>query len=91
MTEIFINEHTEQGKALPGLIKTFPEKIVTVIDEEDLSNCVTSEEFGELLINDLKKRYEENLSDCITLEEFGEKLRTEVKKRLETKKNVLNI
>ena len=67
---------------LPDLIKTLPKKSVTIIDEEDLSDCITAEEFSELLLTDLKKRYEEDLSDCITLEEFGKKLRAEVKKRL---------
>ncbi|MFM2226537.1 MAG: hypothetical protein RJA07_2739 [Bacteroidota bacterium] len=58
MTQVHINEHTAQGQAFIELVKTFPKKVATIIkEEEDLSDCISLEEFGNKLKAEVKKRY----------------------------------
>ena len=57
MTQVFINEETVQGKRLLSLIKTMPKKVVTLNEEEDLSDCISSSEFEKMLLADLKSKY----------------------------------
>lgn len=59
MTQVAINEDTIQGKSLLSLIKTMPKKVVTflTVDEENIDDCISSEEFEKKLISSLKKKY----------------------------------
>lgn len=48
-----------QGQAILSLGKTFPKKIASIVaNEDDLSDCISAEEFGKLLMADLKKKYD---------------------------------
>jgi len=59
MTQVIINEATQQGQAILSLVKTFPKKVATIVDEdEDLSDCISIEKFGEKLKLEVKKRFE---------------------------------
>jgi hypothetical protein len=59
MTQVIINENTVQGQAILSLVKTFPKKIASiVVDEDDLSDCISVEEFGKRLKAEVKKKYE---------------------------------
>lgn len=59
MTKVIINENTLQGQAILSLVKTLPKKTASIIDDDDdLSDCISAEEFGKLLITDLKKKYD---------------------------------
>ena len=59
MTQVIINENTLQGQAILSLVKTFPKKIASiVVDEDDLSDCISVEEFGKRLKAEVKKKYE---------------------------------
>ena len=57
MTQVNINELTEQGQAILKLVKTFPKKIASIVDEkDDLSDCISLEQFGKKLKEEVKKR-----------------------------------
>lgn len=59
MTQVIINENTVQGQAILSLVKTFPKKIASiVVDEDELSDCISVEEFGIRLKAEVKKKYE---------------------------------
>jgi hypothetical protein len=59
MTQVIINENTVQGQAILSLVKTLPKKIASiVVDEDDLSDCISIDEFGKRLKAEVKKRYE---------------------------------
>jgi len=59
MTQVIINENTVQGQAILSLVKTFPKKIASIVlDEDDLSDCISVEEFGKRLKAEVKKKYE---------------------------------
>ena len=59
MTQVIINENTVQGQAILSLVKTLPKKIASsAVDEDDLSDCISVEEFGKRLKAEVKKRYE---------------------------------
>ena len=62
MTQVYINEQTPQGKGLLSLIKTMPKKVVTMSDDEDLSDCISLEEFGKKLKAEVRKRYAQKKS-----------------------------
>jgi hypothetical protein len=48
MTQVIINENTVQGQAILSLVKTLPKKIASiVVDEDDLSDCISIDEFGK--------------------------------------------
>jgi hypothetical protein len=57
MTQIFVNENTQQGQAILSLVKTFPKKIATIMDDNeiDLSDCISLEEFGKKLKQEVRK------------------------------------
>ncbi len=57
MTQVNINENTEQGQAILSLVKTFPKTIASIVDEDDLSDSISLEQFGKKLKEEVKKRY----------------------------------
>ena len=57
MTQVNINEHTEQGQAILSLVKTLPKKVASIVDEDDLSDVVSLNQFGKKLKEEVKKRY----------------------------------
>ncbi len=57
MTQVVINEHTEQGQAILSLVKTFSKKIASIVDEDDLSETISLSQFGKKLKEEVKKRY----------------------------------
>jgi hypothetical protein len=60
MTKIIVNENTEQGQAILSLVKTLPKKTASIIDDDDdISDCISSEEFQKLMLVDLKKKYDQ--------------------------------
>ena len=59
MTQVIINENTLQGQAILSLVKTFPKKIASiVVDDDDLSDCISADEFGIRLKAEVKKSFE---------------------------------
>ena len=58
MTQVIINENTLQGQAILSLVKTFPKKIASIIvDEDDLSDCISADEFGKRLKAEVKNSF----------------------------------
>lgn len=63
MTKVIINENTLQGQAILSLVKTLPKKTASIIDDDDdLSDCITAEEFGAKLKAEVKKSYERKVA-----------------------------
>ncbi|MFM2192966.1 MAG: hypothetical protein RLZZ118_1923 [Bacteroidota bacterium] len=49
MVHVSIDEKTKQGKGLLQLIQTMPKKVVSIeddMDDDDLSDCISMEQFG---------------------------------------------
>jgi lipoate-protein ligase A len=58
MTQIIVNEHSKQGKLLLKFIESLPENVVSIQkSEEDLSDCISIEQFKDLLKAEVKKNF----------------------------------
>jgi hypothetical protein len=47
MVQVNIDETTQQGKELLDLVYTMPRKVVSIEEDDDVSDCITLQQFGE--------------------------------------------
>jgi hypothetical protein len=57
---VIIDDKTKTGKSLVGLLKTLPATTVNFVDNDDLSDCISVEEWSKELKKSIENAFEKN-------------------------------